>query len=67
MQEEQVVSDQTNAPVTPQPAGEIHAQCERALRRLRVLARERNDVLLSSALRSISRAAELSAMQMGGR
>jgi hypothetical protein len=39
----------------------INDHCERALRRLRVLARERNDVLLSQALRSVRSAAALSA------
>jgi hypothetical protein len=43
----------------------IHAHCERAQRRLRVLARERNDALLSSALRSVSSAAALSKAQLG--
>lgn len=45
--------------ITPELA-DINAQCERAIRRLRALARERNDVLLSQALRSVKRAAELS-------
>jgi hypothetical protein len=40
---------------------EIHAQCERALRRLRILARERDDILLTYALDSVRRAAALSA------
>jgi len=40
----------------------IHEQCERALRRLRVLARERDDVLLTYALDSVKRAAALSAL-----
>jgi hypothetical protein len=59
------MSGAAQASVNPEYAREIHAQCERALRRLRALARERNDVLLSSAVRSISRASEISATQMG--
>ena len=45
-------------------AGAVHAQCERALRRLKVLARERDDVLLSQAVRFVWRAAELSGARM---
>ena len=39
----------------------IHEHCLRAQRRLRVLARESNDVLLAQALRSLRSAAALSA------
>jgi BMFP domain-containing protein YqiC len=39
----------------------VHAQCERALRRLRVLARERDDVLIGYALQSVERASAMSA------
>ena len=50
---------------TQQPNDElvsaIHEQCERALRRLRIVARERNDLLLSYALDSVRRASALSA------
>jgi BMFP domain-containing protein YqiC len=42
----------------------IRAHCERAQRRLRVLARERNDVLLAQALRSVNSAAELSSLPL---
>ena len=42
----------------------IHTHCERAQRRLRVLARERNDVLLVQALRSVKSAAALSEAQL---
>ena len=52
---------------TAQPADvnrAIREHCERAQRRLRVLARERNDVLLTQALRSVATAAELSASQL---
>ena len=45
--------------VTPELV-DIHTQCERALRRMRALARERNDILLAQAIRSVKRAAELS-------
>lgn len=38
----------------------IHHHCERAERRLRTLARERNDVLIAQALRSVRSAAALS-------
>jgi BMFP domain-containing protein YqiC len=51
-------------PSTTDLSAAIHAQCERALRRLRVLARERDDVLLSYALDSVRRAEALSAAQM---
>ena len=39
----------------------IHAQCERALRRLRLLAHERDDVLLGYAVTAVRRASMLSA------
>jgi hypothetical protein len=62
----EISSDGTaRQPETADAARAIHVQCDRALRRLRVLARERNDVLLSQALKSVRRAAELSAAQMG--
>ena len=58
----------TVEPLAPTPPEEInraiHAHCERAQRRLRVLARERNDVLLAQALRSVKTAKALSAAQL---
>jgi glucose-6-phosphate-specific signal transduction histidine kinase len=51
-------------PDTAELARDVHQQCQRALRRLRTLARERDDVLLSQAMRSVNRAAQLSAAQV---
>jgi hypothetical protein len=48
-------------PSTTELARAVHGQCDRALRRLRVLARESDDVLLAQALISVKRAAALSA------
>jgi hypothetical protein len=64
--EEKVPATRTAAPArgqayTPELAHAVHSQCERALRRLRVLARERDDVLLAQAMTSVKRAAALSA------
>jgi hypothetical protein len=46
---------------TAELAHAVQSQCERALRRLRILARERDDVLLAQAMSSVRRAAALSA------
>ena len=46
-----------------QELADVHAQCERALRRLRALSRQHNDILLAQAMRSVRRAAELSAQR----
>jgi BMFP domain-containing protein YqiC len=48
-------------PSSAELARAVQSQCERALRRLRVLARERDDVLLAQAMTSVKRAAALSA------
>jgi hypothetical protein len=50
----------TGEPSTAELARAVHGQCDRALRRLRVLARESDDVLLAQALTSVKRAAALS-------
>jgi hypothetical protein len=44
-------------PATAELARDVHQQCQRALRRLRTLAREQDDVLLAQAMRSVNRAA----------
>ena len=64
--EEQMPATHTSKPAAHEPssaelARAVQSQCERALRRLRVLARERDDVLLAQAMTSVKRAAALSA------
>ena len=54
------MSDNPTQPHTEERLAQIHTQCERALRRLRVLASERDDVLLGYALDAVWRASVLS-------
>jgi hypothetical protein len=54
----------TETPSAEQIASAVRAECERALVRLGVVIRERDDVLLVQAREAVQRAAALSAAQL---